>query len=97
MAGLFRDDHGRRFAEALDDLDREFGGDDLEPLLARFTRETGAFGRPRENDPGSALRLLALDGRLTDALGAALDSACRPDLDKLTRILTGTAAGPADN
>lgn len=67
------DDHGAPFARALRDLRAELGPSSPEETARRcleiLAAEAEAFGRVREGDPAPALRILALDGALTEALG----------------------------
>ncbi len=69
----FSDEHGAPFAEALRELQADLG--DRGPAeaagrcISLLAAEADVFGRVRNGDPAPALRILALDGALTEALG----------------------------
>lgn len=72
----FEDDHGRPFAAALRELRGELGesspGETVRRCIEILAAEAESFGRVRAGDAAPALRILALDGALTEALGDAV-------------------------
>lgn len=76
----FEDDHGAPFARALECLVVELGeAPRSEDIVRLMRREAGDFGKVREEGgvagAAPALRLLALDGLLTELLGDEASSA----------------------
>ena len=94
---MFDDDHGRAFGDALAKLKAEAKTGRIEHVLHRIMDEASRCGEPRDRDPEQALRLLALDGYLTEILGSGLVAGDRPDLSKYTQVLTGDILRAADN